>query len=313
MGSVARPRDLVVRFASDVRDFLRGTDQVERALSDTERDLKATTTVGEREAADLARAYKRAGDKMGQDAHRTHLGTKQEFAEAGSEAGAEFAQNIGEAISSGDLSGVLSGSLGGLVGTFGAGGPIGLAIAGLGAAAVGVFGSIQASAQQTAQRVSDLFDAIIDDADTQAQWDSFLTDKFGSRVEGIKTLASEARKAGVPLEDFRKALLGDADANDRVRAALHKYAGEYHAAYGPRGSVTKVLTTRGKASQDLLDQLDQEQGAYRAAKSAAEDYTRSLRGLTAAAADYAKAGSSYARGGSTYNSQVPAAARRRIP
>lgn len=154
---MAKPRDVVVRFLAETRDFLRGTDNVERAYSDLARQADHVADEGEDSARRLARAYDRAGDQIRADAKRTNAATTDAYSEGGREAGAEFAQNIGSR-SPGDLSGTLSGTIGGLVGTFGQNGPLGLALAGLGALGVGIFTSITAAAEDAKNRAQSAFD-----------------------------------------------------------------------------------------------------------------------------------------------------------
>lgn len=299
---MAKPRDVVVRFLADTRDFLRGTDNVEKSFRDLARDAAHVADEGEDSARRLARAYDRAGDQIRQDARRTNAATTDAYAEGGREAGAEFAQNIGESISSGDLSGTLSGTIGGLVGTFGQNGPLGLALAGLGALGVGIFTSMSAAATKATEAAQAAFDQLHDQTSKEATLNAILTDRFGSTLEGWEQIARLSQASGVSTEAIAEALVkGGTEATqiaDRQEAIARAYYEQ-----------TGQLDTQTTLQSDLADLLHERAAAMdRAAAAAAVEASaleRSEGALRRSAAYYAARGSSYAAGGSTYSSQVP--------
>lgn len=299
---MAKPRDVVVRFLADTRDFLRGTDNVERSFRDMARDADHVADEGEDSARRLARAYDRAGDQIRQDTRRTTSATTDAYAEGGREAGAEFAQNIGESISSGDLSGTLSGTIGGLVGTFGQNGPIGLALAGLGAVAVGVFTSITAQAQKAQEAAQAAFDQLHDQTSKEATLNAILTDKFGSTLEGWEQIARYSEASGVSADVIAEALVkGGQFAND-IADRQEDIARQYY-------NQTGQLDIQTGLQSDLADLLHDRVKAMDRAAAAAQTERDALAAsegiLKRSAKYYAARGSAYATGGSTYSSQVP--------
>ena len=300
------PRDLVVRFVSDVTGFLRGTDQVQDALSDTVKDLDKAADAGERSARDLARAYDRASDSIKRDSREASRATRQAYADAGKEAGDEFAQNLGESVSSGDISGLLSGTVGGLVGTFGKGGPIALALSALAGVGVGAFQAIQAEAERARAAAQTAFDELLDNASNEARLRGFLEERFGTYEEGLSRLARYSDATGIPLAELSDALIQGgkrarylADEAERVAKALDA-SGDLSAQREYRSLLT-----------DMADDLNDRADATERAAAAEERRTKALREgvapLSAQARLY-RAGA-YGAGGSVWQSQVPGGGR----
>lgn len=301
-----KPRDLVVRFVSDVRGFLRGTDQVERALSDQVRDLDKVGDKGDQTARRLARAYDRAGDDIRRRNQKTARETQQLLGDAGKDAGDEFAQNLGESISSGDVGGLISGTIGGLVGTFGKGGPLALALGALGAVGVGVFQQMQKGAEQAAAAAQTAFDQLHEATTREARLNAILTDRFGGTLQGWEAIQRYSEASGVSAEAIADALVTGgaparqlADQFDRLLKAAYEQ-------YGVLDNTNSVLID---GADDLRDRADSMDRAAKAAQTERDALAVSEGILRRSAKFYAARGSAYAVGGSTYSSQVPAAAR----
>lgn len=297
-----KPRDLVTRFVSDVAGFLRGTDQVSGALDQVARDQDTLADKGETAARDLSRAYERAGDTIARDAKTTKAKTSQAYGDAGKEAGSEFAQNVGESVSSGDIGGLVSGTVGGLVGTFGKGGPIGIALAGLGAVGVGVFQSMQEGARVAAEAANKAFDQLREGVSREAKLNAVLEDRFGGLVQGWEQVQRYAEASGIPVEDIAVAL---ADGGKAATDLANTFEKQLQTAYDTTGELDRSNSILIDGIDDLRDRATAMERAANAAKIERDALKQSEGSLRRSASYYADRGSSYAPGGSTYRSQVP--------
>lgn len=301
-----KPRDLVVRFVSDVRGFLRGTDQVERALADQVHDLDRVADQGDKTSRRLAKAYDRAGDQIKRRNQQTARETQRLLGDAGTEAGDEFAQNLGESISSGDVGGLISGTIGGLVGTFGKGGPLALALGALGAVGVGVFQSIQAQAEVAAAAAQTAFDQLHEATTREARLNAILTDRFGGTLQGWEAIQRYADASGVSAEAIADALV---NGGAQARQLADQFDRQLKAAYETNGVLDRTNSVLIDGADDLRDRADAMERASRAAQTERDALSTSEGILRRSAKFYAARGSAYAPGGSVANSQVPAAAR----
>jgi len=305
---MARPRDVVVRFLAETRDFLRGSQGVEDAYRDMAREADRTADAGEDAARDTARAWDRAADSMKRDMRDAGRVTQQSAAEAGQEVGNEFAQNVGESISSGDIEGLLSGTVGGLAGTFGAAGPIGLALAGLGAAAVGVFGAMSRAAEQAAADANTAFQELTEGTSFQARLNNQLETRFGGIVEGWEKITKYSEASGISTSAITRAIAnGGREARSLEKIIDRRLRKEYETE-GALGAQSALLV-------DLADDLNDRADATERAAKAAKEENQSLRDteqvLRRSASYYSARRSGYAVGGSLYQSQVPTG--RRVP
>lgn len=296
---MAKPRDVVVRFLADTREFLRGSDNVGRAFDDLARSEAHVADKGEDSARRIARAYDKAGDKIRAESRTTARASTTAFGDAGKEAGAEFAQNLGESISSGDIGGLVAGTAGGLAGTFGAAGPIGLAVAGLGAAAVAVFQGISAGVQASAQAVSDAFEGILSNESDAEALTRVLEERWGSRAEGIAELGKAADKLGVPLKTLTDALVNGGDDADTLRAKLEAVL----SLHTMPGTSAQELGEMRSTARDLLGYLGDVTTEHDKAAAAARRWADVITDPKVLSA--AQALSAYGPGSSTYSSQVP--------
>jgi hypothetical protein len=270
---------ITVRIASNVRDFIKGTDQVETALEDLAKDSGDLTRDVETDTERMARAYRDAARDVDKASDKAARSVKQGFAdparesgaEAGREVGAEFASNLGESLASSDLSGLGRDTAAGLVSGFaGIGGPIGAALAGVAAIAAGVFAGITASAEGSKERIDTLYQSIIggeaaaSEALKESQAREFLT-KLGDSADQVLA-AYEA--IGVSLPDVAAALAGDADARERIAAATDSATGslfaQEQAAEKASGALDLGTASAGLWAQQQSDTADQTEIATRA-------------------------------------------------
>lgn len=192
-------------------------------------DAQKATSKYERELQDAIDAQKKAARgarEFGDD-------SKQSFHEAGQnveEFKDEARSNFSEVVSSfdGSMSSVADlaqGTLGGLAGSIA--GPIGLA-AGLGAAALGgIFTSMTQSAEENAeltkQRVSDMFDDMIESGNRFLSAD-IINSKIAEIVkdsEQLSKVQDRATAAGVSIQTALRAEAGDKEALATVTDALN--------------------------------------------------------------------------------------------
>jgi hypothetical protein len=302
---VAKARDVVVRFLSETRDFLRGTDQIAAAYDEMARDADRAADAGEDAARDTARAWDRAADKMRRDVDRSSRAMRNDLADTGREAGDEFAQNLGESISSGDLSGLVSGTLGGLAGTLGKTGPIALGLAAVGGVAAGVWTAMQEGAEKSAAAAQTAFDQLRAGADNEAKLQSVLEQRFGSVVEGMERVNEYSELTGISTERIYDALVKGGPAAKRLADYAAKMNGDLIDTEGSLSPTRRLLSDMADDLRDRADEVERASAAEREFGKYLGENTRQLKKQ----ADYYRArGSSYAGGrnpGSTYQSQVP--------
>lgn len=277
-----QPRDLVVRFLSDVRGFLSGTDKMEEALRDVARDEEKLADAGEDSARRIARAYDRAADQVVRDQRKAHRDVREGFADTGREAGQEFTQNLGEAVSSGDLSGLLGDTAGGLAATFGASGKVGAAFAGLAVAASVAWAQIQADAEKTKQLALDTFEDLLSRADYESRLRTALTNQYGSFMEGLEKIGRMSDATGIDVGRIRDAFANGGDEARKLADEVDRIADRL-----PRGNAMRV-TNQGDvtAARNLAEDLERAAAATERAARAEQ-----LRGekLAVSASYYAQA------------------------
>jgi hypothetical protein len=306
---VARDPSIVVRFASNVRDFLKGTDQVEAALEDLADESGDLARDVERDAERMGRAYKdaaRKADRAGDDLNNG-FGRKARKvgADAGKETGNEFAANLGESLSSGNLEDLATDTAGGLVASFGPAGPVGIALAGLAAVAAIQFGKMKADAAKLKEQVDAVWGALWDEgraaalAEAKKQVEQFFRDQGDQADDVVRSL----NRAGIAYDDLVKAAQGDAAAIAKVETALKRVGSASSdtatalrgGLFGPivGGNVSAELQNDarnlGKVEKGILA-LGKAWGDYETSYKRAREYQRrnplpAARGTNAATAD----------------------------
>lgn len=241
-----RARDFLARFISDTKRF--DTDDVVRGLD----DVADTST-------DAARTVDKAFDKISRSAadagHDVEAVGKEAFGEAGKEVGAEFAQNVGQGLASGNVQTLAQDTAGGLVSAFAnLGGPVGLALAPVAAAAAGIFAGIQANAQKTREAVASMFEDILAEADKTQRFRTAIESEFGDFTTGLEQIQQLADETGLSVQLIGDAFAGNAPAAAQLQAALDRIESTgTRTAKATGAHLAAEITTRSKAAQSAED------------------------------------------------------------
>ena len=231
-------KGIVINFLSDVRDFLRGTENVEDALDDVADSLEDVAKDGDKAAEKLSdsfrdnikevsRAAREAGDGIGTDLKK---GFKQ--AEEGSDALKEnAASNAKEVTASfdGSVESIIDGFQGLASEAFEGFGPAG-AIAGFAlAAGIGLataeFQKSEEAAQKAKERVNELGKAFIESGADVAQVEAFQqaleaiitnADDATVKVDDLRKITKKYGEAVPSVSEFATAYAGNADAIESV-------------------------------------------------------------------------------------------------
>ena len=240
-------KGISINFLADVKDFLRGTKNVEDSLDDVADSLDDVVKEGEQATGkledsfrDLAKATKKSGDDVGDNLNRgfkkAEDGAQNFKEEANSTAKESAASFDGSAQSIVDSFQEIAAN------AFEGFGPAG-AVAGLAlAAGIGIataeFQKSEEAAKAAKVRVSELGKAFIESGADVAQ-----VEAFQSALEGI---VSNADDATVKVDDLRKMTKKYGDAVPSVSEFAVAYAGNADAI----DSVTKKLEAAIKAEED---------------------------------------------------------------
>lgn len=220
---------------AQVKDLGQALDKTADALDDIARDGSKAGDKLEGSFRDMVRASKRASDDVAdgwKDAYRKAERASDDFQRDASGNVQNFkqeaVQNLSEVASSwkGDLEGMadgVQGLTGGLAASLTPG--IGIPVAILGAAAAAFFASWQQAAEDSKQRVSDMYADMIESGNT------FLSESFIQQA--VKTLGEDAGKwadankrveeTGIGIGDILRAMVGDQEA---LAAAQKVYVDE---------------------------------------------------------------------------------------
>ena len=294
-----------INFLADVRDFLRGTKDLEKELDDVADSLdemakdgdKATEKL-ERSFKDLARETRKAGDDVGDGMGRGFKRMEALGEDAATEIKDEFKSNLSEVTSSFDgsvesMGDLVQGTLGGLVPALG---PLGLAVGAAGAAGVGLviksFQDAEARAEEFRAKVSELTQALIEAGDDGSLSAQFISDKLKELAtvadEGatsLKDIKDIADDTGTSFDKLARMYAGNVDGIDELIESQSELNDEYDRgmsrADALRGKVDDENSSRERLVQQLTDQ-----------KKAIEDAAEAERlYLEAGGAEYeAKAG-----------------------
>jgi len=259
---VAGNPTIVVRIASNVREFLKGTDQVERALDDLGDESGDLSREVERDTRRMEDAFRDAARSIDKSSKKAERSVREGFAdpavesgkEAGTEVGSEFASNLGESLASGDLTGLGRDTAAGLVSGFaGIGGTVGIGLAAVAASAAGLFAGITAKAEESKERVEGLFQSLIggDAIASEALKESQALAYLESLGDGADQVLDAYERIGVSLPDVVAALSGDEAARARIAEATDKATDSLFAQEDAATQAGDALTL-GAASVDLL-------------------------------------------------------------
>lgn len=231
------------RFADKLDEVADATKDTDKAMSDAARtlsgELRRDLDRAERSADDLARTYDRdltgAFKDTAKEAKRTGDVIDRETRDATGKASGytsdfkdEARQNFAETASSFDgsmesVADLAQSTLGGMAG---AGGPIALATAALGAMGGALYASMAENAAKVEQRISDMYDDLIESGQNYLSREYVLS-QVDEIVKGSEdaiitmTQAEETAAAtGATLADVMLAYAGDADAGARLTQAI---------------------------------------------------------------------------------------------
>jgi hypothetical protein len=291
---------ITVRIAANVREFLKGTDQVEDALEDlavesgdTARDVESDTERIERAFRDAARSVKVSSEKAGRDVREGFGDSAVDSArDAGRETGSEFAANLSESLASGDLSAIGKDTAAGLVAGFaGMGGLIGVALAGAAIPIAAFFGRVQKQAEDAKANIDAIFTALKESGG--ALTEAFRAQEFdriwNADPSKWQSVSNAMQDAGISAGTIRDAVVGSAPAVEKVarlqeglrakidaqRVLLNTTTGQENA------RAARALDTyeaQSKAAQAILDQS----GYLKTGKTLYEDYAEiAVRGADA--------------------------------
>lgn len=244
-------KGIVINFLSDVRDFLRGTGDVEEALDDVVDSLEDVSKEGDQAAEKLAdsfkdnmkevsRAAREAGDGIGSDLKK---GTKK--AEEGLDDLKENSKSNAKEVTAsfdGSVESIVDGFQGLAAEAFEGFGPAGLIAGAALAAGIGLataeFQKSEEAAQKAKERVADLGTAFIESGADIAQVEAFQ--------EALKGIITNADDAAVKVDDLRKLTKKYGDQVPSVAEFAMAYAGNADAIE----SVTEQLEAAIKAEEE---------------------------------------------------------------
>lgn len=241
-----------IAFASDVRSFLKGTTDVERAMEDVggslddlardaQRkgrdigdDLERVGREGEDAARTLERSFKESFDDVRRDAKRktddVADDTKRAMSKAGDATGdfkREALSNVSETASSFDgsmesIADMVQGTFGGLADLPG----VGLAAAGLAAVGGGVAAAWQQHTERIKQQVESMFEDLIESGEDYLS-QSYIQEQYWAIIQGAddailkqSELNKIVEQTGLTSQQVALAYAGDQEAIVRLQEVL---------------------------------------------------------------------------------------------
>lgn len=234
-----------IDFVSNVSPFLRGTKDVDKALEDVSDSLDDVVKDGTKGTERLAGSFKELADSAKDSSKEIERSSGDGFSAASDNVAGfkdEAIQNFAEVASSfdGDISQMadgVQGLTGGLASALTPG--IGIPVAVIGAIAGAFLQSWAESAEQSKQRVSDMYD------DMQASGESFLSAQY--------------------LQTGIAAIFGDPDqikkVQDRVKQLGSDTSTVARAMAGDEGAINKLLDEQARKHQTNLDLIDEQGGS----------------------------------------------------
>lgn len=290
---MARP--IVIEFAANVRDFLRGTRDVERATEDIADELKDAGRDAERferEFQDSMRDAERAADKASRNIERDFDKVPDQMGEIGKEGSQEFRQNLAEGLSSGNIEDVVQDTLGGLVsGLSGVAAGAATVVAGVGLL---VFKGIQEQAERVQALVDSAvagIDAMYDVADqrwTQAKENQRVADFIEENKEAFAEMRPVIEELGFAYDEFVAAIAAGSGESDAYEATLRRIVEEEEQRLANGSKLTEGESKRLRQAQLLLAEYgginDAAREQYRIQQGAFGAYNTYLQ-MTGQAAD----------------------------
>lgn len=247
------------------RDSVHDLDKADNALADVGDEAGRTADTLRREAAKMSNAIRDAGTGVDREAG----GLRDNLKETGSEAGAEFIGNIAEGIGSGqaNLNDVIQGTLGGVTNLAASlGGPIGLAAAGIAAGVGIIFQKMNQEAEKTKQKVQDLLGVLDDLGDTtsakaqQAVWEAWI-ESIKETPDQLDLIRDGVDRIGISQADFQGAIVGSKDALVGVNQQLDAAEANIQAQANQTGGLTKKQQEQLNQVKAIRDQINGQNSA----------------------------------------------------
>lgn len=270
---MAGPRQLVVRFATDLKNFV--TERVSRGLEDVGEDAREASDRLERmgDSAEQAareldnsfdrirRASRSTGDdlrRVEDDAREGFDGVREEASQTGRETAASF---DGTFESIGDGFQELAANAGASFG------PVGLAVGVVAAGALGTFAMKAEAAKEEAASLGDAMQSVNSGASSMGEAVYEFLDALD--VKRFQAWADAAEQAGVSVETYVEATLGSVEAQQAVTAGmadqerqgnslsnwLRDFQSEIHARNQADADTMKNIPLLGAAQQWWTDLL----------------------------------------------------------
>jgi hypothetical protein len=264
-----------INFLSDVKDFLRGTKDVEKELDEVADSLDDVAKDGDKATEKLEKSFKdmaKEASKAGKDAQdglgKGFKGAAAHGGEAAQEIKDEFKSNLSEVTSSFDgsvesMGDLVQGTLGGLVGSLG---PLGIAVGAAGALGVGVLiakiTEAAEEAESAKQRMRDLGIAMIESGASTAQLEfvneqlKLIVSNSDDAVKTFEEITKVSDETGLSAEQLALAYSGQEDALKDMAEASRE-ALEAEASYQNltnEGSV--ALDGKAEALEDVTLELE---------------------------------------------------------
>ena len=256
--------NIVVRITSNVREFLTGTEQVERAFTDLSRESDDLSRDVERDTERMERAFRDAGRDIEQSTKRSGKkaadnlgdGAAAGAKDAGKETAAEFASNLGESLASGDIKSIGADTAGGLISGFlSVGGPLGWAAAAIAVPATIAFAKVKAEAEKFREQTQAVFDTLatslgeMDDAFLAARFESV----FREDVEKWSDIGRKLTEAGLSAGTVRDAIVGTKGASEDVRDLYEQQLAIADRLRVEANTLTGAEGERARAALDLAE------------------------------------------------------------
>jgi len=306
-----------ISLVSDVKSFLAGTKDTEKALDDVAGSLDGVAAAGddatdklEREFSDAAKKIKDSGQDIGKgigdgvkdgarEASEGFAGVKESGKAAATETAASF---------DGSMESIIDGIQGGLAEAFEGFGPAGAAAGIVAAAGIGIvtkhLEDAKEKAQEAADKVAEIADTLIGIGSSSLgaeEVNDKLAEMAGAAEDGgnaLLRISNEARAAGVSFRDASRGIAGDADAQkrsfDEVNSRLAELTKSYEDLQEKNHTQFPTAEQIGvigqiKALQDLRGQLVDTNAMLDTGADVYNAYTQATAGSVAATEDQTKA------------------------
>lgn len=282
-----------IDFLANVTKFLRGTDDMERALEDVADSLDDAARDGDQATERLERSFKDLADTAADSSRKIDREMDQaggqglrRLGDTSREVGDELKQNLGESLSSfrgdlADLPQIAQDTLGGLAGSGALGGIAGLAATAAGAAGLGLItGAIQAqqaAAEALREKFKEAYQQAAEDGRTfldEAQVQALAIETLFN-PDARKAAAEDAKAIGVDLLTIVRAQAGDQEALNAVLEITRQKEEEVLAARSADNGMGEQRITENDIQlqqlQDVVRRYEEQLGIQRENEQAARD------------------------------------------